>query len=327
LWVNEWLDGTTRYQMSSAQRAFWIDLLAMAGRSKFGGVVCSGKDGENWVGYPLNKFQGLLAEPVDILATFDLFIKTGKIRLEKNGTDPELYVVFILSWDRYQSEYQRVSRYRGQGTNRVQAKSQPTTHQSNTTEVDSDLEEEREGDTEKEIAQNKPDSPPSEVDSIDKGPVCPACGEIGQHLCKGNPNRQRSRRQPDEERSPKTTHIPQPRPTSSSRAAQEVWTEIRKDFRRRFGKSIGTPSKANAEVWAQACADYDPALLFRAYQMWVESEKNLIRKLDCPAGRFINGLLSAWLIEAKEAGQVEQVDMADTEGPVAMGPRGCGIKL
>jgi hypothetical protein len=35
LWTNEWLDGTTRYQMSDAQRALWVDLLAMAGRSRF----------------------------------------------------------------------------------------------------------------------------------------------------------------------------------------------------------------------------------------------------------------------------------------------------
>jgi hypothetical protein len=47
LWTNEWLDGTTRYQMSDAQRAFWIDLLAMAGRSRFPGIICAGRDGQN----------------------------------------------------------------------------------------------------------------------------------------------------------------------------------------------------------------------------------------------------------------------------------------
>jgi hypothetical protein len=46
LWTNEWLDGTTRYQMSGAQRALWIDLLALAGRSRFPGVVCAGRDGD-----------------------------------------------------------------------------------------------------------------------------------------------------------------------------------------------------------------------------------------------------------------------------------------
>ena len=46
LWVSEWLDGTTRFQMSGAERAFWIDLLAMAGRSRHPEVVCAGKDGD-----------------------------------------------------------------------------------------------------------------------------------------------------------------------------------------------------------------------------------------------------------------------------------------
>jgi hypothetical protein len=113
LWVADWLDGTTRYQMSDAQRAFWIDLLAMAGRSRFGGVVCSGKDREAYVGYPLSKFQALLAEPLDILATFDLFQRTGKITLQVDGEgNRRLYVIFITNWARYQSEYERTKKYR-----------------------------------------------------------------------------------------------------------------------------------------------------------------------------------------------------------------------
>lgn len=108
LWVNDWLEGTTRYQMTDAQRAFWIDLLAMAGRSRFGGVVCAGKDGDVWVGYPLSKFQGLLAEPMDIEATFELFERTGKIKLEVSGEgNRKLYTLWILNWPRYQSEYER----------------------------------------------------------------------------------------------------------------------------------------------------------------------------------------------------------------------------
>lgn len=108
LWVNDWLEGTTRFQMSDAQRAFWIDLLAMAGRSRFGGVVCAGKDGEVWIGYPISKFQGLLAEPLDIEATFDLFQRTGKIKLEVSGEGSRmLYTIWILNWARYQSEYER----------------------------------------------------------------------------------------------------------------------------------------------------------------------------------------------------------------------------
>ena len=113
VFVDDWLEGTTRYQMSDAERAFWIDLLAMAGRSRFGGIVCSGKDGEQLIGYPLSKFQGLLAEPIDIEATFALFERTGKITMQVTGEGArKLYVLFITNWARYQSEYDRTKKYR-----------------------------------------------------------------------------------------------------------------------------------------------------------------------------------------------------------------------
>src|ERR1700730_5377080 len=113
VFVDDWLEGTTRYQMSGAERAFWIDLLAMAGRSRFGGIVCSGKDGEQFIGYPLSKFQGLLAEPIDIEVTFALFERTGKITMQVSGEGTrKLYVLFITNWARYQSEYDRTKKYR-----------------------------------------------------------------------------------------------------------------------------------------------------------------------------------------------------------------------
>lgn len=112
LWTNEWLDGTTRYQMSDAQRAFWIDLLAMAGRSRFPGVICSGQDGDRFVGYPLNRFQSLMAAPIDVEATFALFERTGKVKVTASDSTPKLYVIELLSWDKYQSEYHRTKKYR-----------------------------------------------------------------------------------------------------------------------------------------------------------------------------------------------------------------------
>lgn len=105
VWTEEWLEGTTRYQMTDAQRAFWMDLLAMAGRSRIDGIVCSGQDGDTIVGYPLSKFEGLLSEKIDVLATFALFEKTGKIRVEVSENPSTRYVIFILNWDRYQSDY------------------------------------------------------------------------------------------------------------------------------------------------------------------------------------------------------------------------------
>jgi hypothetical protein len=112
LWVDPWLDGTSRFQMTGAQRAFWIDLLAMAGRSRFPGIVCSGKD-DAYVGYPLTTFAALdPGAELDIQATFDLFVATGKITLEVTAEKPvRLLKVTITNWAKYQSEYQRQKPY------------------------------------------------------------------------------------------------------------------------------------------------------------------------------------------------------------------------
>jgi hypothetical protein len=118
LWTTEWLDGTTRYQMTGAQRAFWVDLLAMAGASRFPGVICAGKDGEEaFVGYPLSRFQALMAEPIDVAATLELFERTGKIKIETTSEGPPKAVkIVIVNWDKYQShlltDAERAKRYR-----------------------------------------------------------------------------------------------------------------------------------------------------------------------------------------------------------------------
>lgn len=115
LWVNEWLDGTTRYEMSGAQRAFWIDLLALAGRSRFPGIVCAGSDdGERFIGYPLRVFHALdAASEIDLEETLKLFEKTGKVRVETTALKPvKLIKIEILNWGKYQSEYSRQKPYR-----------------------------------------------------------------------------------------------------------------------------------------------------------------------------------------------------------------------
>ena len=52
LWVAPWLDGTTRDEMSGSQRAFWVDLLAPAARSRIAGVISPGQVNEKTPGYP-----------------------------------------------------------------------------------------------------------------------------------------------------------------------------------------------------------------------------------------------------------------------------------
>lgn len=155
LWVNEWLDGTTRFEMTDSQRAFWIDLLAMAGRSRFPGVICAGKTPEGkFVGYPVNKLQSLMSEPIDVEETLTLFQRTGKISIEITCESPlRLIKIELLNWTKYQSEYQRQKKYR-------KPKLQPSDPQSdspsNKTEVEGEVEGDGEVEEEEKPAQASP---------------------------------------------------------------------------------------------------------------------------------------------------------------------------
>lgn len=156
LWVNEWLDGTTRFEMTDAQRAFWIDLLAMAGRSRFPGRICAGisPDGA-YIGYPINKFQSLMAEPIDVPQTLDLFERTKKVALTVTTEQPtRLVMIEILNWHKYQSEYQRQKKYRGklQGSDSTSYKASDS--KGNTTEVEGEVEGEEKKQTPSEFSKS-----------------------------------------------------------------------------------------------------------------------------------------------------------------------------
>lgn len=151
LWVGEWLDGTTRYEMTGAQRAFWIDLLTMAGRSRVPGIVCAGSDSGTLFGYPLGRYEGVLNDTsVDVLKTLQLFQKTGKVKIiVTREEEPTLYAVQILSWERYQSEYMRQRKTR-KGAAKV------TAQNTQRCAIEEEGEVDKEGDTEKKQAQASP---------------------------------------------------------------------------------------------------------------------------------------------------------------------------
>lgn len=153
LWVGEWLDGTTRYEMTGAQRAFWADLLALAGRSRFPGIVCSGVSNEKIMGYPLARFEGILNdETVNVLETLQMFERSGKVRLECTRKEaPALYAVHILSWEKYQSEYQQKrqrTRYKKDAESAQNVR--PNVRETSAVEVEGEVEVEVEGDAEAE---------------------------------------------------------------------------------------------------------------------------------------------------------------------------------
>jgi hypothetical protein len=115
--VNQWLDGTTRYQTTSAQRAFWVDLLAESGRGRFPGYVAAGQDAGQIVGYPLRWYEAKQTEQFDIMGTLELFERTNKIRIIRTPENPSLIAIEILNWNLYQSDLdagaQRARKYRG----------------------------------------------------------------------------------------------------------------------------------------------------------------------------------------------------------------------
>lgn len=178
LWVNEWLDGTTRFEMTDAQRAFWIDLLAMAGRSRFPGTICAGQVDGKYVGYPLNRFQSLLSEPLDVDETLKLFERTGKIRIVITTEAPvRLLMIELINWGRYQSEYQRQKKYR----RRLQQSDRKSDNQSNATEVEVEVEGEGEGETEKNVGRSATDTEPP----TSRHRISPAVANLGTNELKG----------------------------------------------------------------------------------------------------------------------------------------------
>lgn len=150
LWVGEWLDGSTRYEMTGAQRAFWIDLLTLAGRSRVPGVICANNENNGFFGYPVSRYEGILGDPsVNVLATLKLFEAQGKIELILTRKDePSLYAVKVLSWERYQSEYMRQRKTR-KGAPKVTTivTTKDTERCAIEGEVEGDGEEEVEGET------------------------------------------------------------------------------------------------------------------------------------------------------------------------------------
>jgi len=115
IWVDEWLQGTTRFELSDKQRSIWIDLLAMAGRSRFPGIIAAGKYDDGYRGYPVSFLAGTLVyDEKDFLEALELCEKYGKVQIEQAMHDGVTdYVIYINSWKKYQSEYLRQKDYSG----------------------------------------------------------------------------------------------------------------------------------------------------------------------------------------------------------------------
>jgi hypothetical protein len=93
--------------MTSEQRGLWVDLLALAGASRHAGIVASGETNGKLMGYPLDYLAATLRVKEDVLReTLELFKVQDRITVSDTGA------IYITNWAKYQSEYQRQSKYR-----------------------------------------------------------------------------------------------------------------------------------------------------------------------------------------------------------------------
>lgn len=256
LWVNEWLDGTTRFEMSDAQRAFWVDLLALAGRSSFPGVIAAGQVNEAWIGYPITKFQSLLSEPLDIEATLKLFSKNGKLTIEITHDQPiRLFKLTLSNWERYQSEYHRQKKYRAkEKAKKVQSLEEKTASyapsdsavtpesdtQSNKTEVEVEVEEE---------IKTKHIRPITNTEPEDQE-------QVGL----------------------------------SDRQIEDFFRELIRSYKRKVGRAFGRPHGRPAEQFMEACQAHGTEAIERAFDLYIEQNKDYLaskRRPKCPAIGFI----------------------------------------
>jgi hypothetical protein len=90
LWIDPWLFGSTRIELTLEQRAVWIDLLTLAGKDS--GFIRANEG----VPYPPEQLAGLLRVSQDILVrTIDRCCEVGKLERLPDGA------LRIAKWEAY----------------------------------------------------------------------------------------------------------------------------------------------------------------------------------------------------------------------------------
>lgn len=90
LWTAQWLYGSTRDELSPAQRSIWIDLLALAGQLN--------KEGKNegYIPFPKSTLARIFKVRLPLLnCALKKFEEHGKILLDNDGG------IAILNWSKY----------------------------------------------------------------------------------------------------------------------------------------------------------------------------------------------------------------------------------
>ncbi len=100
LWTEEWLDGSIREQLTPIERSIWVDLLAMAGRSRNQGIIQSNPDMAYTHEYLANRFNMPLKDLELALKHFQ-----EQDRIKENGQGIE-----VVNWGKYQEPKEKKPR-------------------------------------------------------------------------------------------------------------------------------------------------------------------------------------------------------------------------
>lgn len=116
LWVQPWFDSSLRVELSNDERGVFVDILALAGKSRWPGMIASGRDEKNnLLGYPLRMICNMMIswkeQQVEraleaLKATNRITVRETPLRTGETGI-----IIEINSWAKYQSEYERTKRY------------------------------------------------------------------------------------------------------------------------------------------------------------------------------------------------------------------------
>lgn len=102
IWVTGWLHGSIRWQLDPSERGVWADLIVLAGESSQEGAICDNDKRP----YPRDFIASQLNIPQELLdRTIAKCMHEGRIE-ERDD------VIIISNWQTYQSEYDRVKKYR-----------------------------------------------------------------------------------------------------------------------------------------------------------------------------------------------------------------------
>lgn len=109
LWTREWLDGSMSVDLLPAEQAVWIDLLALAGQSRFPGIIAAGEENSEFRGYPIRHIAEMCHKPLKLVnSAVAKFEEHGAVTINRqDSTRDQASVIFINNWVKYQSEYQR----------------------------------------------------------------------------------------------------------------------------------------------------------------------------------------------------------------------------